>query len=308
VIQHFSKLFKKKTGKVNRETGIDKTFSILNVFMVILFCVATIYPFVYVVSASFSSPESIQQNKVVLLPVGPVSTDAYKLIFRDARIWRGYANTLFYAGFGVIINLIVTILAAYPMSRRTFSGRKFMNIMVVVTMFISPTAVMIPLFLLVKNLGMYDTRLAILIVFAAHAFLIILMRSFFQSIPEEMFEAAKIDGAGEFTILMKIVLPVSMASLATMGMYYLIQRWNGYFWAMIFLKDETKFPLQVILRQLIVIARMGEEMDAAISRTQTNAQAVQYSTIVASTLPMIVIYPFIQRFFIKGATLGSVKG
>lgn len=304
-----NRLFSKTTeGPAIKESPTDRIFSYINIFLVILFCIFTIYPFVYVISASFSSPEAIQLNKVVLFPVGPLSLDSYRLIFRDARIWQGYGNTIFYAGFGVMINIAITVLAAYPMSRRTFSGRRFMNVFVVITMFISPTAVMIPLFLLVKDLGLYDTRLAILIVFAAHAFLIILMRSFFQSIPEEMFEAAKIDGAGEFSILWRIVLPVSGASLATIGMYYLIQRWNGYFWAMILLKDETKFPLQVILRQLIVIARMGEEMDAAISQTRTNAQAVQYSTIVAATLPIMVIYPFIQRFFIKGAMLGSVKG
>lgn len=298
----------KSSGKVRREKGMDLILGHLNIVLVVLFCLLTIYPFVYVVSASFSSPQAVQQNQVVLLPVAPVSTESYKLIFRDGRIWTGYGNTIFYAGVGVLINVIITVLAAYPMSRRTFRGRKFMNYFVVITMFISPTAVMIPLFLLVKNLGLYDTRLAILVVFAAHGFLIILMRSFFQTIPEELFEAARIDGAGEFAILWKIVLPVSGASLATIAMYYLIQRWNGYFWAMVFLKDEAKFPLQVILRQLIIVARMGEEMDAAVSKSATNAQAVQYSTIVAATLPMVAIYPFIQRFFVKGATLGSVKG
>ena len=147
-----------------------------------------------------------------------------------------------------------------------------------------------------------------MIVFAAFPFYVIILRSFFETIPEELFEAARIDGASELTILTRIVLPVSGAALATIGLYYLTNRWNGYFWAMVFLNDEKKFPLQVVLRQLIVLASMGEEMDANIGKAATNAEAVKYATIVVATLPIAVIYPFIQKYFVKGVTLGSVTG
>ncbi len=276
--------------------------------VVTLICVITLYPFLYVVSASFSDPQALYENRVVFLPVKPYSIQSYKLILHDARIWTGYLNTIFYVTFGTAINLIVSILAAYPMSRRGFSGRKFMNIFVSVTMFISATGMMIPLYLVVKSLHLLNTRLSILIVFAAFPFYVIILRSFFETIPNELFEAAKMDGASEWLILMKIVLPVSGAALATIGLYYLTNRWNGYFWAMVFLRDESKYPLQVVLRQIIVLASMGEEMDANIGKAATNAEAVKYATIVVATLPIAIIYPFIQKYFVKGVTLGSVKG
>jgi putative aldouronate transport system permease protein len=276
--------------------------------LVAIFCIITIYPFLFVVSASFSDPDALARNEVTLLPASPISVQSYKLIFEDERIWNGYANTIFYAVFGTAINLVVSVTAAYPMSVRGFNGQKFMNIFVSVTMFISATGMMIPLYLVVRSLGLLDTRLSILIVFAAFPFYVILLRSFFQTIPTEMTEAARIDGASEWAILARVVLPVSGAALATIGLYYLINRWNGYFWAMVFLSDEAKHPLQVVLRKLIIVAQMGEEMDRAITESATNAEAVKYATIVAATLPMAIIYPFIQKYFVKGVTLGSVKG
>nr|WP_281389066.1 carbohydrate ABC transporter permease [Spirochaeta isovalerica] len=248
------------------------------------------------------------RNQVTFFPKGPLSFEGYKILFKNERIWQGYANTIFYTLFGTGVNLAITVLAAYPMSRRGFNGYKFINIFISLTMFISATGMMIPLFLVVRGLNLLDTRLAILIVFAAFPYYIILLRSFFQQMPEEMFEAARLDGANEFTILLKIVLPLSGAALATIGLYYGINRWNGYFWAMIFLRDETKHPLQVVLRELIVLASMGEEMDASLNRGGSNAEVIKYGAIVLATLPIAVIYPFIQKYFVKGATLGSVKG
>jgi putative aldouronate transport system permease protein len=296
------------SGKRRRVRGSDLVLQILAVAFVLSFCVITIYPFWYVLSASFSDPSALQQNRVVVGPVRPYSVESYRLIVDDDRIWTGYLNTIYYAVFGTLINLIVTILAAYPMSRPEFSGRRFLNIFVSLTMFISATGMMIPLYLIVRGLGLLDTRASLLIVFAAFPFFVILMRSFFESIPNELIEAARIDGAGEWTVLLRIVLPVSGAALATIGLYYLVNRWNGYFWAMVFIRDADKQPLQVVLRALIVMARMGEEMDANLGRSATNAEAIKYATIVVATLPITIIYPFIQRYFVKGITLGSVKG
>ncbi len=208
--------------------------------VVALICAVTLYPFLYVVSASFSDPQALYENRVVFLPVRPYSFESYKLVLHDTRVWTGYLNTLFYVTFGTAINLIISVLAAYPMSRRGFSGRRFMNIFVSITMFISATGMMIPLYLVVKFLHLLNTRLSILIVFAAFPFYVIILRSFFQTIPYELFEAAKMDGASEWLILTKIVLPLSGAALATIGLYYLTNRWNGYFWAMVFLRDESK--------------------------------------------------------------------
>jgi len=267
-----------------------------------------LYPFVYVVSASMSDPQSVVENRVVLFPKGPLNWEAYKLVLSDNRIWTGYANTLFYTVFGTIINLVFTVLAAYPMSQRNFNGRKFMNLFVSITMFISATGLLIPLFLIVKGIGLYDNRMSVLIAFAAFPFYIILMRSFFEGLPDSILEAARIDGLNEFQILGRIVLPLSGAALATIGLYYAIHRWNGYFWTMIFLPDPKKHSLQVVLRELIVMAAMGEEMDANLDKAKTTATSIKYAAIVVSTLPIAMVYPFIQKYFVKGVTLGSVKG
>lgn len=298
------------THPYSKKSGykIDTFYSFLIGVLVILVCSIMLYPFLFTISASISDPDSVIRNQVTFFPKGPINFEAYKILFQNNRIWSGYANTIFYTVFGTLINLMITILAAYPMSRRRFNGYRFINLFVSITMFISATGMMIPLFLIVKSLHLLNTRFAILIVFAAFPYYIILLRSFFQGLPEQMFEAARLDGASEMAILLKIVLPLSGAALATIGLYYGINRWNGYFWAMIFLRDEVKHPLQVVLRELIVIASMGEEMDANLNRSATNAEAIKYGAIVLATLPIAVIYPFIQKYFVKGATLGSVKG
>jgi len=287
---------------------MDSVWGILVGILILAVCLVMLYPFLYTVSASVSNPDSVIRNQVTFFPKGPLSLEAYRILFKNDRIWRGYGNTIFYTLFGTLVNLAITILAAYPMSRTYFKGYRFINVFVSLTMFISATGMMIPLYLVVRGLRLLDTRLALLIVFAAFPYYIILLRSFFQQMPEEMFEAARLDGAGEFTILWKLVLPLSGAALATIGLYYGINRWNGYFWAMIFLRDETKHPLQVVLRELIVLASMGEEMDASLSRSNTNAEVIKYGAIVLATLPITIVYPFIQKYFVKGATLGSVKG
>jgi len=293
---------------VKQPFGSDWIFNILVYCFLTAFCLVTLYPFVYTIAVSFSAPEAILLNQVVLTPVPPLSLEAYRTIFKYRPIWVGYANTLYYAVFGTAINLIFTILAAYPMSRKEFSGRKFMNVFISILMFISATGTMIPLYLIVRNLGLLDTRLSLLIVFAAFPFYIIILRSFFETVPEEMIEAARIDGASEYTILLRIVLPVSGAALATIGLYYLINRWNGFFWAMVFINDPDKQPLQVVLRDLIIMAQTAQEMDAGLSKANTNAEAIKYSAIVVSILPIGVIYPLVQRYFVKGVTLGSIKG
>ncbi len=290
-----------------RTGGSNLSRTAVHILMISV-CALMLYPFVYVVSASISAPEAIRANRVVLAPVFPLNLEAYRLVFADQRIWQGYGNTLYYAIVGTAVNLGVTILAAYPLSRKGFRGAKFMNLFISITMFISATGMMIPLFLVVKSFHLLDTRLSLLIVFAATPFYIILMRSFFATIPEELFESALMDGASEWTMLGRIALPVSGAALATIGLYYLINRWNGYFWAMVFITDAAKLPLQVVLRQLIVTAQMGESMDMSIDKAGTTAEAVKYAAIVVSTLPIAMVYPFIQKYFVKGVTLGSIKG
>jgi len=290
-----------------RTGGSNLSRAAVHVLMISI-CALMLYPFVYVVSASISAPEAIRANRVVLAPVFPLNLEAYRLVFADQRIWQGYGNTLYYAIVGTAVNLGVTVLAAYPLSRKGFRGAKFMNLFISITMFISATGMMIPLFLVVKSFHLLDTRLSLLIVFAATPFYIILMRSFFATIPEELFESALMDGASEWTMLGRIALPVSGAALATIGLYYLINRWNGYFWAMVFITDAAKLPLQVVLRQLIVTAQMGESMDMSIDKAGTTAEAVKYAAIVVSTLPIAMVYPFIQKYFVKGVTLGSIKG
>ena len=288
--------------------GSDSIVNVVMYALLTFFCLLTLYPFVYTVAVSVSDPQAVLENRVVLAPVSPLSFEAYLTVFKYRPIWVGYANTLYYTVFGTAINLILTILAAYPMSRKDFNGRKFMNVLVTIVMFVSATGTMIPLYLIVQKLGLLNTRLSLLIVFAVFPFYVIILRSFFETVPEELMEAARIDGASEYTILFRIVLPVSGAALATIGLYYLINRWNGYFWAMVFINDPDKYPLQVVLRELIIMAQTAQEMDAGLSQTKTNAEAIKYATIVVSILPIGVIYPFMQKYFVKGVTLGSIKG
>ncbi|WP_339317789.1 carbohydrate ABC transporter permease [Paenibacillus sp. FSL R10-2734] len=285
-----------------KKTRGEKLFYIFNCVFLGIIALLALYPFVYVLSASLSSPEAVVTGKVLLLP-HDINFDSYAKVLSEKGIWIAYLNTFYYTIFGVIVNLILTVCGAYALSKKRVMGRTAISFFIALTMWFQPG--MIPTYLNFRDLNMLDNRFTIVIGFAITTFYVFLMRTFFQSIPEELEEAAKVDGANDLTILWKVYLPLSKASLVTIGLFYAVHRWNGYFWTMILLSDESKVPLQVLLKKLIVEMNVNDEMgNMAVYSKET----IIYATIIVSIIPIVAAYPFIQKYFVKGTMIGSVKG
>lgn len=286
----------------------EKIFQIADYIFLTLLGAIMLYPLIYVLSASISDPRMVAAGKVMLLPKGSITLDAYKMVLSDKQIWVAYGNTIIYAFGGTLLSLVFTVLGGYPLSKRRLRGRRFFNLMFAFTMWFSGG--IIPLFLTIKDYGLLNSRWGILISFLVDTFNLILVRTYFESIPDTMEEAARIDGAGDWKILLSIYLPLAKPILATVGLYYLVGKWNSYFWAMVLLRDETKIPLQVVLKKLIV-----NMTSAGMNQSNMNVEAggvvketVIYTTIVVSVVPMLVIYPFLQKYFVKGIMVGAIKG
>lgn len=283
----------------------EKAFSVFNYILLAVIAAVTLFPVIYVVSASISAPWDVETGNVVLLPKN-ITFASYREILSDSEIWMAYGNSIFYTVVGTAVNLAVTISGAYPLSKRYFSGRRVMTFFLIFSMWFN--AGLIPTYLNIRELGLYNTRTAILVAFACSAFNLILLRTAFESVPESLDEAARIDGAKEITILMRIYLPISKASLAAVGLFYAVSRWNGYFWTMVLLKDDSMIPLQVLLKKLIVEASSADEFANFVTPTSaTSSTTLIYTTIVVAMVPMLLVYPFIQKYFVQGVTLGAVK-
>ncbi|GBG08592.1 sugar ABC transporter permease [Paenibacillus sp. MY03] len=285
----------------------DKIFDAVLYVITALLLILVGYPLLFVVSASFSNPIDVVEGRVWLLPQG-FTLEPYKLVFENEKIWSGYANTVFYAIAGTFINLVLTVLAAYPLSRRDLPGQQFLMFFVTFTMFFSGG--LIPTYLLVKNLGMNNTIWAMLIPGAIATYNLIVMRSFFQnSIPNELQESAWMDGCNFFRMLWSIILPLSKPILAVMVLFYGVGHWNAYFNALIYLKDRELFPLQLILREILILNQddMGGG-DVGMTERVMLAESIKYSVIIISSVPVLLLYPFIQRYFVKGVMIGSIKG
>ncbi|SDC67055.1 putative aldouronate transport system permease protein [Paenibacillus sp. UNCCL117] len=265
----------------------------------------TLYPFLYVFNMSISDPIHVLNNTVWLFPKG-FSLATYFKVFENGEIWIAYRNTLFYTVVGTLINVIMTFLAAYPLSRRTFSGRKPLMMGIVVTMFFSGG--MIPSFILIQNLGIYNTVWALLLPGAVSAFNIIIARTFFQNIPESLFESAKMDGANDIGILFKIVLPLSKAILAVLTLFYAVGHWNNYFNAMLYVTDVKLQPVSLYLMKILIQNQdpTMQDMSEALDRVLFSMQ-LKYTMIVITTLPIVLVYPFLQKYFVQGAMIGSLK-
>ena len=284
---------------------------ILSIFLCIM-----VYPIIYVVSASFSDPDAVKAGQLVLLPIR-FTVQGYQYVFTNADIWVGYSNTIFYTVFGTMVNLFVTLPCAYALSRSEVVGRNKIMIFFMITMYISGG--LIPSYLNVKSFGLLNSRIYILIDGALSVYNMIVARTFFAStIPVEITEAARIDGCNDFSIFSKIVIPLSKAIMAVMVLYYGVGRWNSYFNAMIYLEDRKKYPLQLFLREILIQSNLlasisadggmtPEEMEIIIKLSKS-AELVKYCIIVVATLPMMIIYPKLQKFFEKGVMIGSVKG
>jgi putative aldouronate transport system permease protein len=282
----------------------EKIFNVFNIILLSFVLLFTLYPFYYTLIASISDGNKVVMGKVVLWPIG-ITFRAYELIPTISNFFTAFGNTLFYTLFGASTSIIIMTMGAYALSRKRLKGRKFVGMMISFTMWFN--AGMIPFYLNMDSLGLLNTRTGIIFGFACSAFYIIILRSYFESLPVELEEAAKIDGMSNFGIFLKVMLPLSTPVLATVGLYCAVDRWNGYFWAMILLKDIKLVPLQVLLRKLIIERDVLASIDSGGSFDFTRETLI-YAIIIVSIIPIILAYPFAQKYFVKGLTVGSVKG
>lgn len=291
------------------ESRGDRIFNIINYTVLILVTIIVMYPLVFVLSASFSDPQTVLQGEMLLWPKG-VNLNSYVKIFQNKDIISGFTNTLVYTSLGTFINLAMTILAAYPLSRKDFVGRNAIMALLVFTMFFSGG--LIPTYLLIKNLDMLNTLWVMIIPNAVSIWNIIIMRTFFQqSIPGELQEAATIDGCSNIKILTRIILPLSMPIIAVTILFYAVGHWNAFFNALLYLSDKDKFPLQLILREILIQGQTNDMVkmstESAIKQ-QREVEGIKYAVLVVANIPVLALYPFLQRYFVKGVMIGAIKG
>ncbi len=287
----------------------DRLFisSVYAVLALVLLVVAL--PLVYIVSASFSDPQAVISNQVWLWPVRP-TLRGYEAVFKNKNILTGFGNSLYYMVVGTALNLVMTVLCAYPLSRKEFTARNKVAMIFVFTMYFSGG--LIPSYMLVNRLGLLNTRWAMLIPTAMSTYNMIICRTYFvNSIPDELYEAGQLDGCTPFQYLIQVVVPLSKPILAVLALYYGVSRWNSYFDAMIYLKSQALQPLQVVLRDILILNQIDFTMmsDAsAIAKMRGLTDLLKYSTIVVASLPVLCMYPFVQKYFVKGVMIGAVKG
>ena len=289
----------------------DKIFDIVNLLVMVILLVIFVWPLWFVVIASFSNPNQVWMGEVVLWPKG-FTLISYETLLEYERIWVGYRNTLFYTVVGTLVNLVMTVCGAYPLSRKDFLPRHFFMFLFMLTMYFGGG--LIPTYLVVSGLGLVDTRWAMIIPGAVSIYNIIITRTYFMnSIPASLQEAATLDGANSFQYLMRVVLPLSKPIIAVVGLYYAVGHWNDFYTALIYLYNEDLMPLQSFLRDMLMSTKMTlnnlSGLDTATVELKTHlAQTLKYSVIIVSTVPVLCIYPFIQKYFVKGVMVGSVKG
>ena len=289
-------------------TPTDKLYMVLVYALTILISLMILVPLVFVLAASFSSPDALMAGRVFLWPV-EFNTRGYTMVLEHKMLVTGFQNTLIYAAAGTVINVILTILAAYPLSRRDLKIRNPVMFLFAFTMLFSGG--LIPLYLLVKNLGILNTRWAMLLPNAMSVWNVIITRTYFQSnIPGEMLESANIDGCDDFRFLWKIAIPLSVPIIAVNVLLYAVGHWNSYFNALIYLNDNALYPLQLVLRDILIQDdTAGISMDVTKQLEQQRLRyMLQYSTIVVATVPVAVLYPFVQKYFVSGIMIGAIKG
>ncbi len=294
--------------QITKVTNSDKVFNFLNYTFLSIAFLLVFYPLYFILIASFSEPTEVINGNVWIIPK-MFNFEGYERIFQDRSIMKGYYNSIKYTSIGTAINLICTLPAAYALSRKDLHGRKFLMFMIVFTMFFKGG--LIPTFLVVRNLQLYNTMWAIILLVAVMPWYLIIARTFFlNTIPDELHDAAQIDGCCDIHFFMRIVLPLSSTIIAIMILFYGVQHWNSFFSAMIYLNDKELYPLQLVLRNILIINRNSNMIDniEELHRQQTIALLIQYGVIVVAALPLLIMYPFLQRYFIKGIMVGALKG
>ncbi|MBD3949181.1 carbohydrate ABC transporter permease [Tuanshanicoccus lijuaniae] len=290
------------------QTDFDRRVLIINRILIALIVLITFVPLIYILAASFMNPTALL-NKGISFDPRDWTLDGYKRVLSDASILRGFINSIFYSLTFSILTVAVSMLTAYPLSKKDLIGRKWINLFLIITMFFGGG--LVPTYLLVKQLGMLNTVWAIIIPGAVNVWNIILIRTYVQTLPDELMEAAVIDGANEFQIFIKIIVPLAKPIMFVLFLYAFVGQWNSYFDAMIYLKDPRLEPLQLVLRKILIQNQPNQEMigtNTAMMDIQRLAEMIKYATIVISSLPLLIMYPFFQKYFDKGILVGSLKG
>jgi ABC-type glycerol-3-phosphate transport system permease component len=299
---------RKKSNKI-RSTREDAIYNIINYTLLTICIILVLYPLIYIVSASISDHKAVVSGKVWLFPVG-INFEAYKAVFGNDSVVKGYANSLLYMCVGTFISVSLTILAAYPLSRKEFFGGKVFMAIFLFTMLFSGG--LIPTYLVIKKLGMLDSRLSVILPNAIGIWNVIVTRTYLKAtITDELYESAQLEGCSDIRFLVSFVLPLSGSIIAVMTLYYAVGIWNSYFDALIYLKSSDKFPLQIVLRNILILNQADGGMIkdiSVIARKQGLADVMKYALIVISSAPLLIIYPFVQKHFVKGVMIGSVKG
>ncbi len=298
---------KNKTSSLMKTTRGDKVFYAINAFILILLALIILYPLYFIVIASFSDPDAVLKGEVILAPVR-ITLDGYKKIMERSDVWRGYLNTIIYTLITVVLSLLVTVPAGWALSRRELPGKKFWMIYFIIPMFFGGG--LIPFYNVMSSLGLVNTPWAVILPAILSVWNLFMTKTFFESsIPSGLLEAATIDGAGHFKVFLSLVLPLSKAIIAVMALYYAVGQWNSYFNAMIFLQDENMYPLQLVLKEILIASEstVGGSGETILEQYRL-ANQLKYVSVIVSSIPVIMLYPFVQKYFAQGVMIGSLKG
>ncbi|MCI8622788.1 MAG: carbohydrate ABC transporter permease [Provencibacterium sp.] len=297
-------------GNKIRASGSDRAFAGVLYALTILFVLIILYPLVFVFSASISNPMEVFAGRVWLFP-RDIQFEAYKQVFRNNEIFTGYRNTIVYTCLGTLVSIVLTLSAAYPLSRKKMYGRNIIMFYFTFTMFFSGG--LIPTYLVVKGMGLYNNLWVMILVGSVSVYNMIVARTFMQNtISDELYEAAEIDGCSDIPAFFKVALPLCAPIIAVLVLFYAVGYWNSYFNALIYLSDRARYPLQLFLREILLINMADSmvdsmEMDMDISKFMVS-ESLKYAVIIVSSIPMLILYPFLQRFFVKGVMIGAIKG
>ena len=297
---------KEGATRVKKKFGV---FPFVNAIILCALALLCLYPMLYVLFASLSHPDLLMKHRGMLFAPLGFTLQGYELTFKNPNILSSYANTLFYVGAGTVLNVVVTAMAAYALSRKNLMLGRGIMLIILFTMYFSGG--LIPLYLLIIDLGLYDSRMSVILVGLVSTWNLVVMRTAFEGVPESLEESAKIDGAGPMRIMTNIYLPVTLPMIATITLFYAVGHWNAWFHHMVFLKSRGKYPLQLILREILItneMSSMTKMVDIGSYSSDRYKLLVRYSTIIIATLPILTVYPFAQRFFVKGVMIGAIKG
>ncbi|MCT1397886.1 sugar ABC transporter permease [Paenibacillus sp. LC231] len=284
----------------------DRVFDLFNYAFLTLLLIVILYPLYFIIIASVSDPISVSGGKVWLFPVD-FTLEGYQRIMENQTIWVGYKNTLVYMTVGTAVNVAITVTGAYPLSRKDMYGRNLFMFLITFTMFFSGG--LIPTYLLVKSLGLMNSMWALILPGAVSVWNLIITRTFFQhNIPDELREAAAMDGCSDFKFFLQVALPLSKSILAVLVLFYGVSHWNSFFSALIYLRDEAQYPLQLVLRNILIQNEVQELMNLDLGASNSLSESIKYGVIIVASIPVLILYPMVQKYFVKGVMIGSLKG